>query len=267
MSRPNLQRRLKMKEIAIKRVYFSFEEDSELFEKIKIIIEKRPTYGYRRVTALLNKELNLLNKNGVNHKRVYRIMKERHLLLAKGNKKLTRTHDGKIITLKSNTRWCSDYFTIRCWNGDGVHVAFSLDTCDREAMRYIASTKGVDGNMIRDLMLETVEYRFGQPKVPNKLQWLSDNGPCYTAYETVQFGRMLGFEVCTTPVYCPESNGMAEAFVKTIKRDYVYVSDLTDAQTVMGQLPLWFKDYNENAPHKGLKMRSPKQFLSEMLAS
>ena len=56
---------------------------------------------------------------------------------------------------------------------------------------------------------------------------------------------------------------MAEAFVKTLKRDYVYVSELTDAHTVMEQLPLWFKDYNENAPHKGLKMRSPKQFLSE----
>jgi putative transposase len=121
--------------------------------------------------------------------------------------------------------------------------------------------------MIRDLMVETVEYRFGQPTAPHKLQWLSDNGPCYTARETVRVGRSLGFEVCTTPAYCAESNGMAEAFVKTMKRDYVYVSDLPDAQTVMGLLPLWFRGYNESAPHKGLKMRSPKQFLSEMLAN
>ena len=47
------------------------------------------------------------------------------------------------------------------------------------------------------------------------------------------------------------------------KRDYVYVSDLPDAQTVMAQLEGWFNDYNENAPHKGLKMRSPWQFLKE----
>jgi putative transposase len=256
-----------MKEVRLKGSYPSFSIDDELFEKIKAIIQKRPTYGYRRVTALLNKERSLLGKDKVNHKRIYRIMKEHHLLLAKANKKPTRTHDGKIIKLKSNSRWCSDYFTIRCWNGDRVHVAFTLDTCDREAMRYVASTKGVDGEMIRELMLETVEHRFNEPKVPDKIQWLSDNGPCYTAHETVRFGRLLGFEVCTTPAYCPESNGMAEAFVKTIKRDYVYVSDLSDAETVMGQLPLWFKDYNENAPHKGFKMRSPKQFLSEMLAS
>lgn len=267
MSRPNLQRRLKVKTDKVKGCYPSFADDDKLAKKIKAVIEKRPTYGYRRITALLNNDPSLPYNNRVNHKRIYRIMKEHRLLLTKANKKPTRTHDGKIITLNSNMRWCSDCFTIRCWNGDGVHVAFSLDTCDREAMRYVASTKGVDGSMIRDLMVETVEYRFGQPTAPHKLQWLSDNGPCYTAHETVRVGRSLGFEVCTTPAYCPESNGMAEAFVKTMKRDYVYVSDLSDAQTVMGLLPLWFRDYNENAPHKGLKMRSPRQFLSEMLAN
>ena len=53
---------------------------------------------------------------------------------------------------------------------------------------------------------------------------------------------------------------MAEAFVKTFKRDYVYLADLSDAETVLRQLDGWFHDYNENAPHKGLKMRSPRQF-------
>ena len=45
---------------------------------------------------------------------------------------------------------------------------------------------------------------------------------------------------------------------------YVYVSDLSDAQTVMDQLEGWFNDYNENSPHKGLTMRSPRQFLKEV---
>jgi putative transposase len=39
-----------------------------------------------------------------------------------------------IITLKSNLRWRSDSFEIRCWNGERVHIAFSLDTRDRDAM-------------------------------------------------------------------------------------------------------------------------------------
>jgi hypothetical protein len=35
-----------------------------------------------------------------------------------------------------------------------VHVVFSLDTCDREAIRYLASTIGIDGEMVRDLMVD-----------------------------------------------------------------------------------------------------------------
>ncbi len=73
-------------------------------------------------------------------------------------------------------------------------------------------------------MLESVEYRFGKElKLPYAIQWLSDNGSCYTAKETVQFGRQLGREICTTPVKNPESNGVAEALVKTFKRDYIWV--------------------------------------------
>ena len=53
---------------------------------------------------------------------------------------------------------------------------------------------------------------------------------------------------------------MAEAFVKTFKRDYVYLADLPDAETVLGQLGAWFEDYNEYHPHKGLNMLSPKEF-------
>jgi putative transposase len=77
----------------------------------------------------------------------------------------------------------------------------------------------------------------------------------------VAFGRNLGFNICTTPTYSPENNGMAEAFVKIFKRDYVWGGNLQDAQTVMAQLPHWFEDHNECAPHKGLEMRLPREFL------
>ena len=237
--------------------------DSLLVTAIKALIAERPSYGYRRVTALLNKQLD----EPINHKRIYRIMKENSLLLQRYHPRPNRTHTGQVITLNSNMRWCSDAFTIQCWNGDRVHVAFSLDTCDREVLSYVASTVGLDGAAIRDLMLQSVEYRFGKkPILPHKIQWLSDNGPQYTAKQTVYFGRALGFEICTTPAYSPESNGMSEAFVKIFKRDYAWFGDLSDAQTVMKQLPAWLEDYNERAPHKGLKMRSPSEFIKSCKA-
>jgi putative transposase len=234
----------------------------QLLEDIKAILIERPTYGYRRVTAILNAKRYKQGVFLVNHKRIYRLMKANHLLLSRYASKPLRVHDGKVMTLHSNTRWCSDGFYITCDNGERLQVAFSLDTCDREAMRYVASTRGIDGGMIRDLMTETLLYRFGEVHhVPHTIQWLSDNGPCYIARETVLFGRSIGLEICTTHPYSPESNGMAEAFVKTFKRDYVWLGDLSSAEAVLKQLPKWFDDYNANAPHKALKRMSPRGYI------
>ena len=78
--------------------------------------------------------------------------------------------------------------------------------------------------------------------------------------ETIEFGRYLGLRSCFTALYSPQSNGMAEAFVATIKRDYVYTSDCRDAQTVMKLFKKWIKDYNNVAPHSGLGMKSPVEY-------
>jgi putative transposase len=79
-------------------------DDKWLISLIKEITDTRPTYGYRRVTALLNLKLMTMNKDAVNLKRIYRIMKENDLLLAKYGSNKTQAHDGKIITLTSNMR-------------------------------------------------------------------------------------------------------------------------------------------------------------------
>jgi putative transposase len=260
IARSNIIEKFKAMRNKIQR--FNQAEDDELLPRIRELADQRGSYGYRRITSLLNHQLKLEGKNKVNHKRVYRIMKLNKLLLPAYGKKPTRTHDGKIITLRSNTRWCSDALTIQCQNGDRVFIAFAMDTCDREILGYIASTIGIDGAAIRDLMTECVEYRFGCiSKLMQPIQWLSDNGPCYVSRETVTYARELGFEVCTTPSYSPESNGMAEAFVKTFKRDYASFDRLENALDVMSKLSSWLDDYNENAPHQGLRMMSPRQFL------
>jgi len=253
---------------ALRRGRYRKDEDDALLPLIREIVDVRSTYGYPRTTALLNKKLAVLGRPRVNEKRVYRIMAMNRLLLQKHTGRPTRTHDGEIITLKSNTRWCSDVFAIICWNAEIVWVAFSLDCCDREVMSYIATTAGISGEMIRDLMAETIESRFGLvDRLPHRIEWLTDNGSAYTAHDTRNFALSMGLAVCTTPVQSPESNGMAEGFVKTFKRDYVHVNRLDDARVVMQQLPTWIEDYNEIAPHKGLKMRSPREYRKSLAAS
>lgn len=180
--------------------------DDALIAELRPIVAKRGSYGYRRVAALLSKQRLRRGLPPVNHKRVYRVMKSRAMLLERHTGKPTRTHDGEIITLKSDLRWCSDAFEIRCWNGERVQVAFALDCCDREAIGFVATSGAITGEMIRDLMLGSVETRFGAgtKALPHRIQWLSDNGPPYTAHETRAFGSELGFVVCNTPSYSPE---------------------------------------------------------------
>jgi putative transposase len=234
-----------------------------LVAEIRALILDLPTYGYRRVHALLRRQAEVQGRKAPNPKRVYRVMKANGLLLQRhSGRGEERRHDGKIAVDTRNTRWCSDGLEIACDNGEKVRVAFALDCCDREAMGYVATTAGITAEDVRDLMVATIERRFGQVnRLPGSIEWLTDNGSCYTAHETRRFARQIGLIPRTTPVESPQSNGMAEAFVRTLKRDYARVSPRPDAQAVINQLPSWFEHYNSVHPHKALGYRSPREFI------
>ena len=130
-------------------------------------------------------------------------------------------------------------------------------------MAYVATTQGIKGEDVRDLMVASVESRFGRVnRAPQTIEWLSDNGSAYIAKETRAFARDIGLEPLTTPFTSPQSNGMAEAFVQTIKRDYARVNPLPDARTVIESLPVWIDHYNAIHPHKALRYRSPREFIA-----
>jgi putative transposase len=260
VSRSQLHSRLR--EGSRPRGRYQKTEDAEILASIRAMTDDRPTYGYGRIWALLNRQREQAGQPRLNHKRIYRLTSQNRPLLQRYTGKLPgRAYDGQIITIRPNLRWTSDGFEVACWNGQSVRVAFALDTCDREVMSWVATTGGISGEMIRDLMLESVERRFTNRVLPHPIEWLSDNGSCYRTHETISFAQSIGLVSCFTPIRSPQSNGMAESFVKTFKHDYVYVHDRPDAQSVLAQLPRWFEDYNENHPHKALRTKSPREFI------
>ena len=87
-------------------------------------------------------------------------------------------------------------------------------------------------------MVATVEHRYGRVnRVPRPIVWLTDNGSCYTARDTRALARDIGLIPRTTPVSSPQSNGMTDPFVRTLKRDYVRVNPNPNAQIVIDKLP------------------------------
>ncbi|MDF0389198.1 IS3 family transposase, partial [Escherichia coli] len=221
-------------------------DDTDVLLRIHHVIGELPTYGYRRVWALLRRQAELDGMPAINAKRVYRIMRQNALLLERKTAvpPSKRAHTGKVAVKESNQRWCSDGFEFRCDNGEKLRVTFALDCCDREALYWAVTTGGFDSETVQDVMLGAVERRFGNDLPSSPVEWLTDNGSCYRANETRQFARMLGLEPKNTAVRSTESNGIAESFVKTIKRDYISIMPKPDGLTAAKNLAEAFEHYN-----------------------
>jgi len=83
---------------------------------------------------------------------------------------------------------------------------------------------------------------------------LRDNGSAYTAARIRLFTQQVGLQLVATPLRSPQSNGMTESFVETIKRDYSAYMLKPDRETVLRNLTIAFKHYNERHPHRTLKI-------------
>jgi putative transposase len=209
--------------------------DAQLLAEIRQQIADLPSYGYRRACALVNRQRSAQGSPRVNPKRAYRVMAQAGLLLPKTPRRRpsSRKHEGTVTVG-------------RAWEG-----------------------KGLPGEPVREMLIEAVEKRFGSVEAlptDHRLEFLSDNGSAYIAADTRALARSLGLTPINTPVCSPQSNGMAESFVRTFKRDYVARMDLSDAATVLAQLPAAFEHFNEVHPHSSLKMRSPREFRRHQAA-
>ena len=113
VSRSNLHD--KVRRASMPRRSYCKPNDDGLLPLVRRLVDERPTYGYRRITALANRELVRTGEPAVNHKRVFRIMKQNGMLLARHTgRRIGRVHDGKVVVMRSNLRWCSDGFEITC---------------------------------------------------------------------------------------------------------------------------------------------------------
>ena len=60
---------------------------------------------------------------------------------------------------------------------------------------------------------------------------------------------------------------MSEAFVNTLRRDYLAGADRSAAAIVLAQIPAWLADYNAVAPHSALDYQSPQQYRNSKLVA
>ena len=218
------------------------------------------SYGYRRLHALLKRQGLTCDP-----KTVWDAMRRRGWLSTSRRRvaRPGRRHEGQVRVAEPNRRWASDITGIRAWDGQKGRLAIMIDCADRMVLAW-RFAKRITAEDLAEMLREAVFRRFGAARDRARgIEFLSDNGPEYTAHRFRPFVRAMGLIPCHTPRRSPESNGLAEAFFGSFKRDYVYQACLETLAEVGQQLPAWIEHYNRHAPHSALGMQAPAEFYAE----
>lgn len=88
-------------------------------------------------------------------------------------------------------------------------------------MGHLASTGGITPEYVRDLMVASIEHRFAPVnRLAEPIERLAVYGSPFVTGDTRRLARDIDLLLRVVPVSSPQSNGIAAAFVRTLKRDY-----------------------------------------------
>ena len=223
-----------------------------------------PTYGYRRLTAMLRRE-----GWAINSKRVRRLMTE---LGIHGQRPIRRkrTTDSshtfprfanlveRLEVIRPEQVWVGDITYIRL-HQDFVYLAVLMDVFTR-LIRGWHLGRCLDGA----LTLTALEAHAAQrrPEIHH-----SDQGVQYAATGYVDRLRQVEAQISMAAIGEPRENGYAERLMRTIKEEEVELSEYQDFAEASGQLGRFLDDvYNRKRIHSSLGYLTPEEFERQWLA-
>lgn len=220
--------------------------------------EEWPTFGYRRLTAMLRR----LGWR-VNAKRVRRLMRELHLggeAPPKGIRTTDSRHpfpryDNLVKTLEitaPNQVWVADITYVKLQR-EFVYLAVLMDVFTRLIRGWQVSRSLDQGLTLAALERALIH---GTPRIHH-----SDQGVQYAA--TAYVGRLqgLGVQLSMAKVGEPRENGYAERLMRTIKEEEVALSEYRDYADARRQLGRFIdRIYNVKRIHSSLGYLTPKEF-------
>ena len=231
--------------------------EATLIEEIESQSLSHPSYGVRRITAMLRRSGIIVSR-----KRVYRLMKLTNLV----KKRRVRKHFVKrrefVVPKGPNELWEEDITYVWC-GVDGWSYLFNiLDCFTREWVGYVFSKLCGTSESIRCLDRAIIE-RFPNGSLPTNLTIRNDGGPQYTSarfLEALNAYKTIKHEV--TGKNRPDEDAYVESFHRSIKEDYIWQHEFRSFQEADELMTAFFHDYNWNRPHSSLKYMTPKEFAS-----
>ena len=231
--------------------------DPSIKEMIKMIAAERPTYGYRRVWAVLRND-----GVRVNSKTVESVLKENNLSLPYAR------HRGRTKTRNlfhptgPDQLWETDITyipTVQCL----TYLMAIKDCFTKEWQGYNFSRSCLSSDAIR--AVEDAVLRAFDGEVPDELVLRVDNGPQYISQQFRSAMNLLGIHIEYIQKHTPEDNGNIESFHASLKTDYVWPFEFSDYREASSAIELAFNDYNEKRPHSSIDYLPPREFRRKFL--
>ena len=236
--------------------------DAQLRDAIEVIQKDFPCAGYRSVQRYLFRR----NGSWHNSKKIRRVMVKFSLSAHIRRKFITTTDSkhglpvfpnlirGKVIT-GINQLWVSDITYIRIATGF-VYLAVILDVFSRRIIGW-AISKTLDHRMTLDALRIAIENRhpfFG-------LIHHSDKGVQYACKEYVELLKNNNIQISMSRSGNPYDNAFAESFMKTIKKEEVYLWEYNNFIDVAERIPYFIEQvYNRKRVHSGIHYLPPVEF-------
>ena len=221
-------------------------------EKISEIIIQRPSYGTRRVTAMIRRSGLIVNR-----KKVKRHMKALHLIHSyrrRFRKDVSRT----IVVSRPNIMWETD-FTKTYIQGEGwIHFTAYIDLCSRKVKGYLASRMSGSNEMIA--ALDSAIFSVFPDLVIPDLRIRSDNGSQLTSNKYEDHLRTLGIAHETIHPSTPEEDAHIESCFGRFKEDHIHSREFNSFQEFKDYMDWAVSDYNSMRPHSSLSYLTPDEF-------
>jgi putative transposase len=238
--------------------------DEVLASRIHELIKEHPTFGYRRVWALLRFRDGLK----VNRKAVYRVLRKKGWFV---NQRVAtprpRVRGWVSQSKRSDERWAMDVTHIPCGEDGWAHLTAVIDCHDRELIGYEFALRGRAKEAERALE-EACIRRFGTLRPEGKTPIVrSDNGLIFQSrrFRAACRDYRLGQEFITP--YTPEQNGIIERFFRSLKEECAWQWNFGTFSEARRALRRWIRWYNEGRPHQSLGYKSPAQYRAQQLNS
>lgn len=235
--------------------------DEAVVEEIRKIIDEEPTFGVRRITAVLRRRLGRV----VNRKKVRRIVRINGWLLRKKPQgKRPRAQGWRSRSAKPNERWAIDCTHVFCGRDGWCDLIAIIDCYDRQIVGWRLSRRGVA--KVAAATLEDALRARGIKPGSLELTLRSDNGLVFGAKEFIKVVRHWKLDQEYITPYSPEQNGMIERWFRTLKEECVWLHRFSDRDDAFSIIAKWIDRYHNERPHSALGYKTPAEFRMDLAA-